>query len=341
MKNTKYLMILSALLTGVSTYAASPTQENYVEVTQGIMAQFDRDYRDLNPKGKPAPGAVATVETFLQIFNLLKISAAGEYHFFLPEDGSTTCSQASKSCQELKLLVQNSKHSKDSTLFGVVQPFTWDLILWSNSGSGFERFLQGFYTPVKGTPGKGNLMLISCGGCSVVGHAQIEWDGTKSVSRIRSHIFDAKMGFNDAGQEITSGVLLDGTYNPSTGDVKLAITGNGVCDGSNLGDSHCKPNGTSDHMGGYSAMLHGNNNSGNIYISGLHVAANSSSAVTGADGMCILPNHTADLSGAACIADGTADLSGILALPPVAAPLPFITAGNPWPLSEVTDTPSF
>ena len=76
-------------------------------------------------------------------------------------------------------------------------------------------------------------------------------------------------------------------------------------------------------------------------MSGLQGANNSATAVAGADAMCILADHTADLSGAACMADGIDNFNGMAGFAPVAAPDTFVASGSPWPMGEITDTASF
>jgi hypothetical protein len=340
MENTfKKLMILGLIsLTTNSAFSAAPTEDNYRGVVRGVLSKFDRDYSDLNPQGRPGPGALAIVEKFLSVLNEYKIVGPGEYDLFMPDSSPlASCNVASPTCQETKVLVRESIHQNDSTLFGVQQSFALDIVVWSNSGSGYEKFLEGFYTPVVGTAGKANLTVISCSGCSTIGHSQIEWDGTGVFYHLRSVMYDTRVSNSP---DIYAGVVVDATYSPLSGDMKLVIAANNVCDSNSVGDSICSINGTNDHTTGYTAKLHGNTLSGNVYVEGLQ-GVNNSVIAPSTDAMCIKADGTADLAGVACQNDGIDNFNGMTAYVPNDAPISFITSGSPWPMAEITDTPTF
>ncbi len=335
----KKLIILgiASVISNVA-FSAAPTADNYRGVVRGVLSKFDRDYSDLNPQGEPSPGALKIVEKFLSVFNSMKIAKAGEYHFFFPEDSPlASCNVASQNCQETKILVRESIHQNDSTLFDVQTAFTWDIVVWSNSGNGFAKFLQGTYTPVIGTAGKANLTVISCSGCSTVGHSQIEWDGTGVFYHLRSKMYDTRMSNNP---EVYAGVRVDAVYSPLSGDMKLAISATNVCDSQSVGDSICGINGNNDHSTGYAAILHANTVTGNVYVQGVQ-GANNSVIVPSQDAMCLLANGTEDVAAAACQHDGIDNFNGMTAYAPNDAPSSFMASGSPWPLAEITDNPPF
>jgi len=339
MKKFKFLIAALVFSLGMGQAIATITsQDNYIHLVQGINAKFDRDYQSLNADGQPDPGVVATVEMFLTVFNQLGINAPGDYHFFFPVSGPVnSCNQASATCQEVKLLVRNSIHAGDSTLFGQAVGFQWDIVVWSNNGQGFTRFLEGYYSPVAGTAGQANIMLISCSGCSTVGHSQIEWDGTGSQYHLRAKMFDSLVEINPLA---FAGIVIDAKYSPSTGDMLLAVAANNVCDSTATGNEICSPNGADDHTTGYSAILHANSTSGNVFIEVVQGANNSSVKPTTAS-MCIKSDKTADLTNAACVSDGIDNFNGLSAYAPVDAPISWIAAGQPWLLPEITDQPVF
>lgn len=338
MKNLNFLSTgIVSLLVSSAVFAGAPTQSNYYHVVQGINSKFDRDYSDLNPQGDPGPGALKIVETFLKAMNTLKVTQPGEYHFFTQGNVDiSNCNVASPTCDEMKILVQKSKHTADSTLFGVVTAFDLDIVVWSNSGSGFNRFFEGNYTAVAGTPGKANITVISCSGCSTVGHSQIEWDATGSEYHLRSNMYDTRLSNSP---DVYGGVIVDAKYNPTSGEMKMAIAANNVCDSSGVGDSICS-GGANDHSSGYAAILHANSITGNVYVQGVQ-GANNSVIVPTVDAMCLKADKTEDVMAAACNADAISNFAGITAYSPSQAPASFNSAGQPWPFVEITDTPSF
>lgn len=338
MKDLIKKLIVLGIVTFISNaaFSAAPTVDNYRGVVRAVLAKFDRDYSRLNPQGQPDPGALMIVEKFLSVFNALKITGPGEYHFFMTEASPMQgCFQAAQDCQELKVLVRNSTHSGDSTLFGAANAFTFDIIVWSNSGNGFERFLLGHYTPVLGTAGKANMTVISCSGCSTVGHSQIEWDGTGVFYHLRSTMYDTHVENSNAD----SGIQADAVYSPLTGQMKIAISGKNVCDAAAIGDSICSQ-GPNSRTTGYAAILHANTITGNVYLQGVQ-GANNSTTVPTQDPMCLKADGTEDVSGAVCQADAIDNFNGITPYSANDAPDSFIAAGSPWPMAEITDSPTF
>jgi len=80
---------------------------------------------------------------------------------------------------------------------------------------------------------------------------------------------------------------------------------------------------------------------GNVYLSGLEGANQSALATSGADAMCIKADRTPDLTNAVCSTEGLDNLGGISALAPADAPVSWAAEGNPWPMPEITDAPTF
>lgn len=341
MKNlmTNSLMIgFSLAVLATSATAAAPNADNYRSILQGINSKLDRDYSDVNNVGEPSPGAIKTVETFLGALNTLGVNGPGNYHLFIPEDTlAATCDAVGPNCSEIKVLVRESIHVADSTLFGVPMIFQWDIIVWANSGSGFTRFLEGYYTPVAGTAGVANILLTSCSGCSTVGRSQLEWDGTGTEYHLRAKMYDTRIV--NGQPEVYTGIVMDTRYTPSTGDMKLTVAAQKVCNSSSVGDSLCS-SGPNDHGAGYAALVHANTKTGNVFIRGL-ASANNSANVPLIDEMCIKADKTEDVLGTVCQADGIDDFSGILPYAPVDAPISFIAEGSPWPMAEITDAPTF
>lgn len=332
-------MTLCSLALSVVANAAAPTVDNYREILKGINSKFDRDYGDVNNVGEPSPGALATVESFLTALNDLGINAPGTYHLFMPDNTTDlTCNAVGPNCSEMKVVVRNSEHAGDSTLFGAPQIFNWDIIVWGNNGDGtYERFLEGYYTPVAGTAGIANILLTSCSGCSTVGRSQIEWDATGAEYHLRSRMYDTRL--SSGPTEVYGGVAVDARYSPTTGDMKLIIAANNVCDSGSVGDSLCS-GGQNDHGAGYSALVHANTKTGNVFVKGL-ASANNSLNVPIIDAMCIKSDKTEDVLGTVCQADGIDDFSGMLPYAPNDAPVSFVAEGSPWPMVEITDAPLF
>ena len=328
--------LLTALIT-TSAFAAAPTADNYYHVVQGINSKFDRDYSSVNSQGKPDPGAIAIVETFLKAMNDLKMTQSGNYHSFNPQNTfDATCSVASPTCEEMKVVFQPSSASRQTTLFGQPQSFDLDIVVWSNTGSGFKRFFEGSYSAVAGTPGRGNFTVVSCNGCSTVGHSQIEWDATGAEYHLRSKMYDTKLSNSP---DAYGGVIVDAKYNPSTGETKMAIAAKNVCSSAGAGDSLCS-GGPNDHASGYSAMLHANSISGNVYVVGVQ-GSNSSVIKPSIDAMCLKADKTQDIAGTVCAANGINNFTGISAFAPNDAPVSFIISSQPWPFADITDDPSF
>jgi len=332
------IVFMEILNMATRVLAAPPTVANYRNVVQGIQAKFDRDWNSLNPQGKPDPGAVAIIETFLTAMNTFGIQGPGTYHVFFDSNNPlSSCQVVGPNCQEMKLLVRNSIHANDATLFGAQHAYQWDIIGWSNTGNGFARFFEGFYTPTAHTAGQANITVISCSGCSTVGHSQIEWDGTGLTYHLRSLMYDTR--FTLQNPQVYGGVVVDAQYVPAAGDMKLAISAKNVCDSSGVGDSICS-NGPNDHTTGYAAMVHANTVTGNVYVEGIQ-GINSSLVVPTTGALCIKADKSLDVGSATCHADGIDTFNGIAPYAPNDAPLSFIGAGNPWPMVEITDTPSF
>lgn len=336
--NRSAMIGLSLLAFSNVSFAAAPTAANYRDVLRGINSKFDRDYGDLNDVGEPSPGALKTVETFLGAMNTLGVNGPGTFHLFTPENSSdASCNAVGPNCSEMKVLVRESIHAGDSTLFGAAQIFAWDIIVWSNRGDGtYDRFLEGYYTPVAGTAGVANLLLTSCSGCSTKGRSQIEWDATGAEYHLRSRMYDTRLS---NGPEVYGGVVVDARYTPASGDMKLAIAAKNVCDSGSVGDSHCG-SGPIDHAAGYSALVHANTKTGNVFVRGLSTA-NGSADVPLIDSMCIKADQSEDVLGTACQADGIDNFDGILPYAPIDAPVSFVAEGSPWPMAEISDVPTF
>ena len=338
MKNQITLLTSISLISLASNaLAASPTATNYRSIISGINSKFDRDYNDLNDIGEPSPGALKTVESFLGALNTLGVNHPGIYHLYTPENSVGPCHVAGPNCSEAKILVRESLHNAESTLFGAAQAFTWDVIVWTSKGASYERFLEGQFSPVAGTAGQANLTLISCSGCSTVGHSQLEWDGTGATYHLRSKMYDTRTIHQSS--ETYIGVIVDAFYSPASGEMKMAISAKNVCDSSGTGDSLCSV-GSNDHATGYAAVLHANSKTGNVYVAGLQ-ASNGSVSLPSGDAMCIKADKSEDVSGQACRADGIDNFTGITPYSVNDAPITFIAAGNPWPLAEINDEPLF
>ena len=333
-KNHTFLIGLAALSISANAFAAAATATNYKNVIQGIMGKFDRDFHSLNPHGVPDPGAVATLETFLNVFNGFGIKGPTTRNTYISSsDPTVACSApASASCSHIKVQVISSTHSL--TLFGSPISFTYDVIVWMDNGLGFTRFLQGAFSPVVGGLGNGTITNISCGGCSTVGHSKIEWDGTGGTTHLRATMWDTKM----AGGSVFVPVLIDSFYVPN-GDLKMVITGDRVC-GATSTDSICD-NGVSANTTGYTALLHGNMSTGNAFITGRNaVSADTGSPSTG-DQMCIKADGTQDVAATVCHADGSDTFSGMTAYTINAALTTGSWAAANWPFSDITDSPTF
>src|SRR4051812_17158716 len=119
MKNLTSIFLLASILVATRLMAAPPEGDNYRGVIQGVIGKFDGAYQDGNPQGKPAQRALAIVETFLTAMNDIGVKGPNEYHVFMKDEDAKIggCSVASNECQELKILVRNSTHHADSTLF--------------------------------------------------------------------------------------------------------------------------------------------------------------------------------------------------------------------------------
>jgi hypothetical protein len=334
----KTLIIALTLALSSQAFAAA-TAAQYKSIIQGIDAKFDRNWQSLNPYGAPDPGALMTLETFLTAFKSYKIVKPGNYSFTNGQtqaDGTfAACSgPASSSCSYVKVVMQPNSHSM--TLFGASTVFTYDVIAWMDSGSGYARFLQGSFTP--GNPGKGNLTLISCSGCATIGHSRLEWDGTGTTYHLRTNMYDTR--FKTGMPEVYGNCILDALYNPGTGDVKIVAAATNVCQSAQTaGDSTCSV--ANDNAAGYSALVHGNMLTGQVFIWGAWGTNTSSVTPTNtAQQMCLKSDGTQDTATpSSCTTGGVDSFSGMTAYSPSQTPSAWTSAT--WPFSDITDTPTF
>ena len=327
--------LLVSLVSGAQVWAGAATAANYRSIIQGINGKFDRDWQSLNPSGKPDPGALGTLETMFGAFNTLGITGPTTVSSFFDQNTATCAGPASGTCNGIKVNLTNSTHSL--TLFGAATTFSYDLVVWMDSGSGYQRFIEGSFSPPSGgNSGKGNIMFTSCGGCTPVSHSNIEWDTTSTTYHLKTSMYDTKMG----GGAAHGNVMLDVQFVPSTGDLKAAAAATNACSASTA-DSICNSGGGTANTEGYTAMIHANMNSGLAFIVGAG-RANASGTVpaSGADNICIKADHTSDGTAGPCTAVGIDNFTGITAIPP-STPNALSWGAGVWPFVEITDTPNF
>ncbi|MFZ3231176.1 MAG: hypothetical protein WA160_13290 [Pseudobdellovibrio sp.] len=332
-KFSKTIIAFAFILGSAQVYAASDLT-NYKNVIQGINGKFDRDWHSLNPAGKPDPGALGTLETLFTAFNTIGITGATSLSTFVDQNVAVCAGPASNTCNGIKVDLKNSTHS--TTLFGSPATFTYDLVVWMDSGSGFFRFIEGSFTPASVGSGKGNITFTSCSGCTPVGHSTIEWDATGTTYHLKASMYDSKMGNGSAH----GNVLLDAYYVPSTGDMKISAAAQNACALTASTDSICSSTGTANSSA-YSAMVHGNMTSGVAYVIGKNdVNTSATVPASGADNMCIKADGTVDGAAAVCTTAGIDNFTGMTAIAPSAANSLNWTAAS-WPFADITDTPTF
>ena len=330
---TKTFLIGLVLLANSQGWAAAASLSNYKSVIQGINAKFDRDWQSLNGSGKPDPGALGTLEILFSAFDKLGIKGVTTVSSFFDQNTDLCAGPASGACNGIKVSVSNSTHSL--TLFGSSESFTYDLVVWMDSGSGYTRFIEGSFSPGANS-GKGNITFTSCGGCTPVSHSTIEWDTTGATYHLKTSMYDSKMG----GGSAHGNVVLEAYYVKSSGDMKMVAAAQNACAGTVASDSICSSTGSAN-TSAYSAMVHGNMNSGVAYVVGLNVANGSSSTpASGADNMCIKADGTLDGAATVCTNAGVDNFSGMTPIAPTTANALSWSAAV-WPFGDITDTPNF